>query len=136
MGARESPRLVQFMSAVLVIYFPKGMRLELSGSLSCQFAQGENTIERMELTTLHTEEIIDRAVVENIVSNFSPTMSNKTSPKMAKKNLPKAQQKMQQNQPERLTMDDFPKAPKGTWGVTTRVQHFLEVSPDVVSPPM
>ena len=60
-------------------------------------------------------------------------MSSKASPKMAKKNIPKGQQKLQ-SQLEGLTIDHFPKAQKGTWGVTARVQQFLEVSPDISRP--
>ena len=48
------------------------------------------------------------------------------SPKMTKNKPPKAQQKLQQRF-DGLTIDHFPKTPKGNLGVTARVQQFLEV---------
>jgi len=112
-------------SATLVVSYPTGARLEMSGRLNVLFSPVADGIECLEIRQTSIEEIITRSEIEKVLSNWPPTMDTK-SPKMTKSKLPKAQQKLQQRF-EGLTIDSFPKAPKGTMGVTARVQQFLEV---------
>lgn len=135
--AREMPHptgshQVQCQNAVLSVSYPNGARLEMSGSLHVLFTAGSDSIECLHFQTTSTEETLARSRIEKVVSEWSPSMTNKASPKMAKNKLPKAQQKLQDQQ-ERLTIDHFPKTPKGTMGVTSKVQQFLEVSNGVGS---
>lgn len=115
-------------SATLAISYPNGARVELSGPLNVMFGADE-LIEYLEFQMLHCEEHLSRTEVEKVLTNFSPQMSNTKSPKMAKNKLPKAQQKLQQ-QNESLTIDHFPKAPRGQGGMTMRMLQFLEVCAD------
>lgn len=129
--ARELPHptgshQVTCQNAIFSVSYPNGIRLEMIGSLQVLFSAGSDQIECLQFQTLNTEEVLTRNQIEKVFSEFSPSLPTK-SPKMNKKNLPKAQQKMQEQQ-ERLTIDHFPKASKGTYGITSRVQHFLEVS--------
>lgn len=119
--------LVTCQSAILSVAYPNGARLEMSGSLHVLFSADNDTIECFRFQTSGTEEIVSRPQIEKVLADFSPTMPSKSSPKMNKKALPKAQQKMQDQQ-DRLTIDHFPKTPKGTIGITGKVQQFLEVS--------
>jgi len=128
--ARETPLpngryQVTCQNVTLTVSYPSGARLEMNGRLSALFAPGSDIIECLEIQQTSTEEILSRTEIEKVLSNFSPPITNK-SPKMAKNKLPKAQQKLQQ-QLDGLTIDHFPKAPKGTMGVASRVQQFLEV---------
>ncbi|TKA59786.1 hypothetical protein B0A55_12926 [Friedmanniomyces simplex] len=111
--------------ATLAVAYPSGARLEMTGSLNVLFAPISNIIECLEMQQTGTEETLSRSEIERVLSSWSPVMENK-SPKLAKNKLPKAQQKLQQRF-DGLTIDHFPKAPKGTMGVTSRVQQFLEV---------
>lgn len=99
----------------------------MKGSLKVLFAPNSDVIELMDLYTHSTEEHVNRAEIERLLSTWSPSMGNKTSPKLAKNKQPKAQQKMQ-SQYEGLTIDHFPKVATGKLGVVQRVQQFLEVS--------
>lgn len=129
-NAREIPmgqgrHQVTFATSQLTVSYPNGARLEMHGTVKVTFAPSQE-VEALELTTTKTEEVVMRAEIEKILlSKRSPTMGNKQSPKMTKKNLPKGQQKMQ-SQLEGLTIDDFPRTPKGMMGIV-RVQQFLEV---------
>jgi hypothetical protein len=107
--------------------------MEMQGTLSVVFAPQTDLIEYMDLSTTTSEETILRSKIEEVLSSWSPAIANKASPKMAKKNLPKAQQKMQ-SQLEGLTIESFPKIPKGSYGITARVQSFLEVSSKNLDP--
>lgn len=118
---------VTCQKSIFTLTYPNGTRLEMTGSLQVLFSAGSDTIECLSLHTMSSEEILPRSEVEKVVTNFSPTMSNKASPKLTKNKLPKAQQKLQEAE-SRITMDHFPKIPKGTIGSTSKVQHFLEVS--------
>ena len=133
--APQNRHQVSFASATFTVFYPNGTRLEMTGTVSVLFAPNVDLIECMELQTTSWEEIISRLEIERLLTNWSPATSSKTSPKMTKNKIPKAQQKMQ-SQFEGLTIDHFPKTPKGSLGVSARVQHFLEVSANVVSPPM
>ena len=95
------------------------------------FAPGSDQVELLQLLTTSTEEVVSRSKIEEVLANYSPTMANKNSPKMTKTKLPKAQQKMQ-SQFEGLTIDHFPKVSKGSLGQPSRLQQFLEVSPEIV----
>lgn len=110
--------------ATLTVSYPTGARLEMTGGLNALFAQGSDMIECLEIQQAGNEEIISRSEVEKVLNGW-PSPETK-SPRMTKNKLPKAQQKLQQ-QFDRLTIDAFPRVPKGTMGVTSRVQHFLEV---------
>ena len=130
-NAREVPHptgshQVVCQNAIFSVSYPTGARLEMAGSLQVLFSAGSDAIECLQFSTTNTDEIISRSQIEKVVSEWSPSLPNK-SPKMAKNKLPKAQQKMQEQQ-DRLTMEHFPKAPRGTYGVSSKVQHFLEVS--------
>lgn len=129
-NAREVPNpsgshQVVCQNAIFSVSYPSGARLEMTGSLQVLFSAGSDAIECLQFSTANTDEIISRSRIEKVVSEWSPSLPNK-SPKMAKNKLPKAQQKMQEQQ-DRLTMDHFPKAPKGTLGVSSKVQYFLEM---------
>lgn len=114
-------------NTTLTIAYPNGARLEVSGILKVLFARGNDLIECLEIHQTGTEEVLVRSEIEKVLSNWSPTMGSKNaSPKMTNKKLPKAQQKLQQ-QLEGLTIESFPKVPKGMRGVTARVEQFLEV---------
>lgn len=135
--AREVPHpsgshQVVCQHAIFSVSYPNGTRLEMLGSLQILFTAGSDSIECLQFTTTGTEEILSRSQIERVLSEWSPSMPTK-SPKMAKNKLPKAQQKMQEEQ-NRLTMDAFPKTPKGTFGITSKVQHFLEVSDGIRRP--
>lgn len=128
-NARETPMAqgkhqVSFVSAQFVVAYPNGARLEMHGRVSVTFSPSQE-VEALELTTTRTEEVVARSEIERVLSTWSPTMGNKQSPKMTKKNLPKAQQKMQ-SQSDGLTIEHFPRTPKGAMGIV-RVQQFLEV---------
>lgn len=114
--------------ATIAILYANGARLEMQGRLTADFTPslGPEAIQHLEFFTQASEEVIGRDAIHDLLSNWSPTMSNKQSPKMTKKNLPKAQQKMQ-SQLEGLTINHFPRAPKGSWGGPAKVQTFLEV---------
>lgn len=135
--AREVPHpsgchQVACQHATFTISYPNGARLEMNGSLQVLYAAGSDLIECLQFQTTGTEEILSRSQVEKVVTEWSPALPTK-SPKMAKKNLPKAQQKMQEQQgQDRLTMEHFPKTPKGTLGITSKVQQFLEVSEGII----
>lgn len=118
--------LVTCQSAILSVSYPNGARLEMSGALHVLFSAESHSIECFRFETSGTEEILSRGQIEKVLADYSPIMPSKTSPKMNKKALPKAQQKMQDQQ-DRLTIDHFPKTPKGTIGITSKVQQFLEV---------
>ena len=139
--AREQPlqqgrHQVSCSNATFAVIYPNGARLEMAGSVNVLFAPPDgNLIECMELQTTSSEEVVSRAEIERLLSNWSPTTSNKASPKMTKTKLPKAQKQMV-SQFEGLTIDHFPRTPKGSFGVPTRVHQFLEVSAAVVGPPM
>ncbi|KAK0948398.1 hypothetical protein LTR29_000029 [Friedmanniomyces endolithicus] len=111
--------------ATLAVAYPSGARLEMTGSLNVLFVPVSNIIECLEMQQTGTEESLSRSEIERVLSSWSPVMENK-SPKLAKNKLPKAQQKLQQRF-DGLTIDHFPKAPKGNMGVTSRVQQFLEI---------
>ena len=115
--------------ATLRVAYANGARLEMRGNLSADFTPSmvPEAIQQLTFYTTASEEVIGRGEIDRLLTNWSPTMSNKQSPKMTKKNLPKAQQKMQ-SQLEGLTIENFPKVDKGTWGGPAAVQHFLEVS--------
>jgi hypothetical protein len=119
--------------ATLSISYANGARLDISGSLNALFAPASDVIECLEIEQTRTEELISRAEIEKRLNEFSPVMDTK-SPKMAKNKLPKAQQKMQQQRLDGLTIDHFPKVSRGTMGVATRVQQFLEVGGREVVP--
>ena len=119
-------------NATLTTYYPSGARLEGSGLFNVTFAPTTNLIECFELIQTRTEEIVPRMEIEKVLNTWSPPVESK-SPKMTKKALPKAQQKLQQRL-EGLTIDAFPKTPKGTLGVTSRLQQFLEVSANDITP--
>ncbi|RMY96368.1 hypothetical protein D0861_00190 [Hortaea werneckii] len=125
--ARNGGSQVSCAHATLTVSYPSGARLEMSGRLNALFVpQGDiPLIECLELQQTSTEEIISRSEIERVLSSFSPQMDTK-SPKMTKNKPPKAQQKLQQRF-DGLTIDHFPKTPKGTMGVTARVQQFLEL---------
>lgn len=125
--ARNGGSQVSCAHATLTVSYPSGARLEMTGLLNALFVPHGDIplIECLELQQTGTEEIIARSEIERVLSSWSPQRDTK-SPKMAKNKLPKAQQKLQQRF-EGLTIDHFPKAPKGTMGVTARVQQFLEV---------
>lgn len=131
--AREAPhpttggQQVTCQKAIFSIAYPNGARLEMTGSLQVLFSAGSDTIECLSFQTTSTEETLSRGQIERVLADFSPTMSHKASPKLAKNKLPKAQQKLQEAE-NRITIDHFPKTPKGTMGFTSKVQHFLEVS--------
>jgi hypothetical protein len=91
------------------------------------FAAGSDLIECLSFHTIGTEEIVARHQIEKVLADFSPTLSHKASPKLTKNKLPKVQLKLQEAE-NRITIDHFPKTPKGTMGFTSKVQHFLEVS--------
>ena len=115
-----------FSRATFTVVYPNGVRLEMVGSLSVVFAPQTDLIEYLELGTNTSEETIVRSKIEEVLSAWSPTMGNKqSSPRIAKKNIPKGQQKMQADS---LTIENFPKIQKGSYGITSRVQSFLEVS--------
>lgn len=116
---------VTFASAQFTVSYPNGARLEMHGKVELMFTPNAE-VEALNLTTTKTEEVVTRTEIAKLLSTYSPTMSNKQSPKMTKKNLPKAQQKIQ-SQFEGLTLDHFPKTPKGELGTVSRVQQFLEV---------
>ncbi|KAK3679088.1 hypothetical protein LTR37_021459 [Vermiconidia calcicola] len=120
---------VAFSSATFTVVYPNGARLEMTGSVNVLFGPGTDAVECMELQTSHSEEIIAKSKIEELLSGWSPTMSNKTnssSPKMTKKQTPKAQQKLLSSL-DGLTIDHFPKVSKGNLGVSKRVQQFLEI---------
>lgn len=98
----------------------------MNGSLRVVFTAGSDLIDSLHFQTSHAEESISRTQIEKIVSEWEPAPSVK-SPTMTKGKLPKAQKKAQE-QPDRMTMEHFPKTYRGTLGVSSRVQHFLEVS--------
>jgi len=110
-------------SAIFSVSYPNGARLEMNGSLQVLFG-ADSSIECLQFHTTSTEETVSRVQIEKVLSDWSPSLPNK-SPKMTKNKLPKAQQKLQEQ--ERLTADHFPKVPKGTYGITTKVQQFLEI---------
>lgn len=116
---------VTFASAQFTVSYPNGARLEMQGKVNVLFSPSQE-VEMLELSTIKTEEVVTRTEIEKLLTTWSPTMGNKQSPKMTKKNLPKAQQKMQ-SQFEGLTIDHFPRTPKGSMGISSRVQQFLEV---------
>ncbi|KJY00450.1 hypothetical protein TI39_contig329g00022 [Zymoseptoria brevis] len=118
--------LVTCQNATLSVSYPNGARLDMSGSLHVLFSAGNDTIECFQFATTGTEETLTRAQIEKTLMEHSPTLPIKASPKMTKNKLPKAQQKMQDQQ-DRLTIDHFPKTPKGTIGITSKVQQFLEI---------
>ncbi|KAK5717596.1 hypothetical protein LTR17_015949 [Elasticomyces elasticus] len=117
---------VSCSNATLTVAYPTGARLEMTGSLNVLFAPISNGIECLELQQSGTEETLTRSQIEHVLSTWSPTMPDNKSPKMAKNKLPKAQQKLQQRL-DGLTIESFPHARKGTMGVTSRVQQFLEL---------
>ncbi|EME88029.1 uncharacterized protein MYCFIDRAFT_213115 [Pseudocercospora fijiensis CIRAD86] len=130
-NAREVPHAngslqVSCQHATFSVFYPNGARLEMTGSLHVLFSAGSDQIDILSFQTTGTEEVISRGQIEKVLSDFSPTMANKASPKMAKNKLPKAQQKLQEAE-SRLTIEHFPKTPKGTMGFTSKVQHFLEI---------
>ena len=118
---------VSFARAQLIVSYGNGARLEMTGKVDVLYAPGMDFIEMMQLHTMSTEEVVSRSEIEKLLSTWSPTMGNKQSPKLNKKNVPKAQQKLQ-SQFEGLTIDHFPKTPRGSMGISSRVQQFLEVS--------
>ncbi|KAK3669441.1 hypothetical protein LTR78_010701 [Recurvomyces mirabilis] len=127
--AREMPMMngrqnVSCSSATLTVTFP-GARLEMTGSLNAWFSHSTQNFDVLEIQQTSTEETISRAEIERVLTNWSPQMDTK-SPKMAKNKIPKAQQKLQQ-QMDRLSINDFRLVPRGTMGVTSRVQQFLEL---------
>lgn len=111
-------------NATLTVSYPNGARVEMSGPLTVLFSSN-NLIEGMEFQMTKCEEHLSRIEVEKVLTNLSPTLSNKQSPKMTKGKLPKAQQKLQQQQEN--VADHLPKAPKGQSGMTMRMLQFLEV---------
>lgn len=115
--------------ATLCVTYQNGARLEMKGNLTADFGPSmlPELIEQLQFYTENSEEVIARTQIDQLLKNFSPTMSNKASPKLPKKNPPK-QQKMQGSQYDGLTIDHFPKARIGSWGGPTEVQTFLEVS--------
>jgi hypothetical protein len=119
--------LVQCSNAVLSISYPNGVRLDMNGSLRVIFAAHTDHIQSLSFQTSNAEEFISRSQVEKVVTDWEPTPSLK-SPVMTKGKLPKAQQKKLQEQQDRLSMEHFPKSYRGTLGVSSRVQNFLEVS--------
>jgi len=114
--------------ATLTVTYPYGARLEMSGRLEAGFLSGSNIIETLELQQTSHEETLSRSEIERVLSSWvgGANALETKSPKMAKNKLPKAQQKLQQRL-DGLTIDAFPKAPKGNMGVASRVQQFLEV---------
>lgn len=112
-------------NATLTVSYPNGSRVEMSGPLTVLFSSNGSLIEGMEFSMNKCEEHMSRAEVEKVLTNLSPTLSNKQSPKMTKGKLPKAQQKLQQQQDS--VADHLPKAPKGQSGMTMRMLQFLEV---------
>jgi hypothetical protein len=97
----------------------------MSGPLTVLFGSNGTLIEGMDFQMTKCEEHLSRTEVEKVLTNLSPTLSNKQSPKMTKGKLPKAQQKLQQQQDS--VADHLPKAPKGQSGMTMRMLQFLEV---------
>ncbi|CAK1355340.1 hypothetical protein CB0940_00930 [Cercospora beticola] len=129
--AREVPHpsgshQVTCQKAIFSVSYPNGARLEMTGSLQVLYSAGSDLIECLSFQTMSTEEILSRTQIEKVLTDFSPTMSTKASPKMTKNKLPKAQQKLQEAE-NRITIDHFPKTPKGSMGFTSKVQHFLEI---------
>lgn len=116
---------VAYQSSTFAVTYSNGARLEMRGSMNFLFAANTDVVECMEIKTTRSEEVIPRAKIEELLSNWSPTMDNK-SPKMTKK-PPKAQQKAQ-SALEGLTIESFPKTPKGPMGTPKRVQQWLEVN--------
>lgn len=114
---------VRCRKAIITIYFSSGARLEMAGSLNAMFAPSSDVIECLEIQQTGDEEIIPRTEIKNVLDNFSPV----TSPKMTKNKPSKAQQKLQQQRLDGLTLEHFPKVPRGQLGTTSRVQQFLEV---------
>jgi len=114
---------VRCQRAILTISFSSGARLEMAGSLNAMFAPSSDVIECLEIQQVSDEEIISRTEIKNVLDNFSPI----TSPKMTKNKLSKTQQKLQQQRSDGLTLEHFPKVPRGQLGTTSRVQQFLEV---------
>jgi hypothetical protein len=112
-------------NATLTVSYPNGARVEMSGPLTVLFSSNGGLIEGMEFQMTKCEEHLSRIEVEKVLTNLSPTLSNKQSPKMTKGKLPKAQQKLQQQQES--VADHLPKAPKGQNGMTMRMLQFLEV---------
>lgn len=112
-------------NATLTVSYPNGARVEMSGPLTVLYGSSSSLIEGMEFQMTKCEEHLSRIEVEKVLTNFSPTLSNKQSPKMTKNKLPKAQQKLQQQQESMA--DQLPKAPKGQSGMTMRMLQFLEV---------
>jgi hypothetical protein len=119
--------LVQCSNAILSVSYPNGVRLDMNGSLRVIFATHSDQIQSLSFQTSNAEEFISRSQVEKVVTDWEPTPSLK-SPVMTKGKLPKAQQKKLQEQQDRLSMEHFPKSYRGTLGVSSRVQNFLEVS--------
>ncbi|KAK3069708.1 hypothetical protein LTR53_011729 [Teratosphaeriaceae sp. CCFEE 6253] len=125
--------------ASLTVSYPNGARLEMTGGLTALFVPGSNIVECLELAQTGTEETLSRSEIERVLKAWDPApadnnsssggnsnAANSKSPKLAKNKPPKAQQKLQQRL-DGLTIEAFPRAPKGTMGVTARVQQFLEV---------
>jgi hypothetical protein len=112
-------------NATLTVSYPNGARVEMSGPLTVLFGSNGSLIEGMEFQMTKCEEHLSRIEVEKVLTNLSPTLSNRQSPKMTKGKLPKAQQKLQQQQES--VADHLPKAPKGQSGMTMRMLQFLEV---------
>lgn len=131
--AREAPhpttggQQVTCQKSIFSISYPNGARLEMTGTLQVLFSAGSDAIECLSLQTTSTEETLSRSQIEKVLTDYSPTMSTKASPKLTKKKLPAAQQRAQDEQ-NRLTIEHFPKTPRGSMGFTSKVQHFLEVS--------
>ena len=112
-------------NATLTVSYPNGARVEMSGPLTVLYGSNGSLIEGMEFQMTKCEEHLSRTEVEKVLTNLSPTLSNKQSPKMTKGKLPKAQQKLQQQQDS--VADHLPRAPKGQGGMTMRMLQFLEV---------
>ena len=122
-GMPHNRHQVSFQTAQMTVSYPNGARLEMNGCVNVLFAPGADVFEILDIHTTTTEEVVSRLQVERVLASWSP----KASPKMTKKQLPKAQQKLQPHH-EALTIDAFPKTPRGSLGICTRVQGFLEVS--------
>jgi hypothetical protein len=123
---------VSFASATFTVLYPNGARLEMSGSLNFLFAPGGEMVDCMEIKTVQSEDLVGRSTIEDLLKSWSPAIDNKASPKMTKK-PPKAQQRAQ-SALDGLTIEHFPKTPKGFMGGPKRVQHFLEVSGSQILP--
>ncbi|KAK5175025.1 uncharacterized protein LTR77_000161 [Saxophila tyrrhenica] len=117
---------VAYQSSTFAVGYPTGARLEMRGSMNFLFAAGTDAIECMEIKTTKFEEVIPRSKIEDLLSSWSPTMDTTSkSPKMTKK-PPKSQQKAPSGL-DGLTIEHFPKTPKGPMGAPKHVQQFLEI---------